>query len=308
LDEITIIAENKYTISTTTTGTTCNQINGLIGVTVSGDVTFPLNYSIDNGLFDIFNTSLTSVTFNNISSGTHTVTVTDASGCVQSSNVLILGSNPLNFSLYSTSCGTGNSGKITAFISEGEAPFNFNWSNNIPNNPQQIQVSGLTGGTYSLTIVSDDGCSLSRTTSISCNQSLTSYQTYVMGSEVFNIESPTKFGLLQMLNEGFYDLTLGNTGCNLISATFTAKVSVNPLGLTTSDTFYTSTGLIDAPGDNLYYDSITQLLLSVPGVGEVIVNPLNNLITIETIPGNNTLNNQEIIIDLIIEYDIICLT
>jgi hypothetical protein len=111
-----------------------------------------------------------------------------------------------------------------------------------------------------------------------------------------------------MLNEGFYDLTLGNTGCNLISATFTAKVSVNPLDLTTSDTFYTSTGLIDAPGDNLYYDSITQLLLSVPGVGEVIVNPLNNLITIETIPGNNTLNNQEIIIDLIIEYDIICLT
>jgi hypothetical protein len=308
LDEITIIAENKYTISTTTTGTTCNQINGLIGVTVSGDATFPLNYSIDNGLFDILNTSLTSVTFNNISSGTHTVTVTDASGCVQSSNVLILGSNPLNFSLYSTSCGTGNSGKITAFISEGEAPFNFNWSNNIPNNPQQIQVSGLTGGTYSLTIVGDDGCSLSRTTSISCNQSLTSYQTYVMGSEVFNIESPTKFGLLQMLNEGFYDLTLGNTGCNLISATFTAKVSVNPLDLTTSDTFYTSTGLIDAPGDNLYYDSITQLLLSVPGVGEVIVNPLNNLITIETIPGNNTLNNQEIIIDLIIEYDIICLT
>jgi hypothetical protein len=308
LDEITIIAENKYTISTTTTGTTCNQINGLIGVTVSGDVTFPLNYSIDNGLFDILNTSLTSVTFNNISSGTHTVTVTDASGCVQSSNVLILGSNPLNFSLYSTSCGTGNSGKITAFISEGAAPFNFNWSNNVPNNPQQIQVSGLTGGTYSLTIVGDDGCSLSRTTSISCNQSLTSYQTYVMGSEVFNIESPTKFGLLQMLNEGFYDLTLGNTGCNLISATFTAKVSVNPLDLTTSDTFYTSTGLIDAPGDNLYYDSITQLLLSVPGVGEVIVNPLNNLITIETIPGNNTLNNQEIIIDLIIEYDIICLT
>lgn len=308
LDEITIIAENKYTISTTTTGTTCNQTNGLIRVTVSEGATFPLNYSIDNGLFDILNTSLTSVTFNNISSGTHTVTVTDASGCVQSSNVLIMGSSPLNFSLYSTSCGTGNSGKITAFISEGTAPFNFNWSNNVPNNPQQIQVSGLTGGTYSLTIVGDDGCSLSRTTTISCNQSLTSYQTYVMGSEVFNIESPTKFGLLQMLNEGFYDLTLGNTGCNLISATFTAKVSVNPLNLTTSDTFYTSTGLIDVPGDNIYYDSITQLLLSVPGVGAVNVNPLNNLITIETTPGNNTLNNQEIIIDLIIEYDIICLT
>ena len=181
-------------------------------------------------------------------------------------------------------------------------------SDNVPNNPQQIQVSGLTGGTYSLTVVGDDGCSLARTTTISCNATLTSYQTYVMGAEVFNIESPTKFGILQMLNEGFYDLTLDNTGCDLVSATFTAKVSVNPLDLTTSDTFYTTTSLIDVPDDNLYYDTITQLLLSIPGIGNVIVNPLDNVITIETAKGNDTLLGQEIVIDLIIEYDIVCLT
>jgi hypothetical protein len=209
--------------------------------------------------------------------------------------------------LYSTSCGTGSSGKITAFINQGEAPFSFNWSDNVPNNPQQIQVSGLTGGTYSLTIVGSDGCSLARTTTITCNANLTSYQTYVMGSEVFNIDSPTKFGILQMLNEGFYDLTLDNTGCDLVSATFTAKVSVNPLGLTTSETFYTTTSLVVVPDDDLYYDTITQLLLSVPGVGNVIVNPLDNVITIETAKGNETLQSQEIVIDLIIEYDIMCL-
>ena len=308
IEEVTIIAENKYTISTQVSGTTCGQSNGLVTIFTTTGSTLPLDYSIDNGVYDIIDTTLTSVTFNNLTAGNHFVTVSDANDCIQTADILILGSVPLDFSLYSTSCGTGNSGKITAFINQGVTPFSFNWSSNVPNNPQQIQVSGLTGGTYSLTIVGNDGCSLSRTTSISCNANLTSYQTYVMGSEVFNISSPTKFGLLQMLNEGFYDLTLDNTSCDLVSATFTAKVSVSPLDLTTSETFYTSTGLIDAPADNLYYDTITQLLLSIPGVGNVIINELTNQITIETTRGNETLNGQEIIIDLIIEYDIICLT
>jgi hypothetical protein len=83
---------------------------------------------------------------------------------------------------------------------------------------------------------------------------------------------------------------------------------VTPLDLTTSETFYTSTSLGNVPDDNLYYDTITQLLLSIPGIGNVIVNPLDNVITIETAKGNDTLIGQEIVIDLIIEYDIICLT
>lgn len=308
VEEVTIITENKYTISTQFTGTTCGQSNGSITITTTSGATLPIDYSIDNGLYDIIDTTLTSVTFNNLVAGNHVVTVSDATDCIQTSNVLITGSVPLDFSLYSTSCGTGSSGKITAFINQGIPPFNFDWSDNVLGNPQQIQVSGLTGGTYSLILVGEDGCSLSRTTTISCYKNLTSYQTYVMGSEMFNIVSPTKFGLLQMLNEGFYDLTLDNTGCELNGATFTAKVSVTPLNLITSEEFYISTSLIDAPQDNLYYDTITQLLLSIPGVGNVETNPTENLITIETTRGDNTLQGQEIVIDLIIEYDIICLT
>lgn len=308
LDEVFILTENKFTISTSMTGTTCNQSNGIIGISVNSGATLPLNYSIDNGIYDILNTNLTAVTFNNITSGYHTITVTDATGCAQTTNILITGSVPLDFSLYSTSCGNGSGGKITAFINSGTAPFNFYWSDNVLNNPQQIQVSGLTAGTYSVTIVDTNGCSLVRNTTLSCNNSLTSYQTYVMGSEVFNISSPTKFGLLQMLNEGFYDLTLDNDSCDLVSATFTAKVSVNPLGLTTEEVFFTTTSLNVVPTDNDYYDTIKELLLSVPGVGNVTINALTNQITIETSKGNTTLNGQEIIVDLVIEYDIMCLT
>jgi plastocyanin len=307
IQEATIYAENKFTISTEITGTTCNQNNGTVLVIASTGGELPYDYSLD-GLVNVIDTNLNQITFTNVSSGQHNVTVTDASGCVQSSQIYVPSSQPLDFSLYSTSCGNGNSGLITTFINSGTAPFTFNWSDNVPNNPQQIQVTGLTAGTYSVTVTDNYGCSLKRTTTIDCATNYTSFQTYVMGSEVFNIQSPTKCSLLHMMNEGYLDLTSGNTNCNLISAIFTAKVSVNPLGLSTSNTFFTSTSLITVPADNLWYDTIKNLLLSVSGVGNVIINQLNNQITIETIKGDNSLSGQEIIIELVIVYDIMCLT
>jgi hypothetical protein len=129
-----------------------------------------------------------------------------------------------------------------------------------------------------------------------------------MGAEVFNVSSPTKFGMLQMLNEGFYDLTTGNTSCSLVNATYTAKVSVNPAGIVVSQPFFTSTSLVQAPSDNLWYNTIRSLLLSIPGIGKVTINQLNNQITIETSKNNTSLQGQEIVIDLIIVYDIMCLS
>ena len=307
IQEVTIVAENKFTISTDVVGTSCNQSNGSVTIYSTSGGTLPLDYSVD-GVQNVFDTNLSAVTFNNLSSGTHVVTVTDADGCTQTTNILIPNSQPLSYSLYSTSCGSGNSGQITAFITSGEPPFIFNWSDNVPNDPQQIQVTGLTAGTYSLTVVDNSGCSLTRNTTISCNKNYASYQTYTMGAEVFNVQSPTKFGLLQMLNEGYYDLTTGNTSCDLISATFTAKVSVNPSGVVATQTFFTSTSLVQVPTDNQWYNTIRTLLLGIPGVGNVTIDQLNNQITIETSRNNTTLEGQEIVIDLVIEYDIICLS
>lgn len=307
LEETTLVTQNKFTISTQVTGTSCNQNNGGVTISTSNGSTLPLDYSVD-GIQNVIDTNLSAVTFNNLTSGTHVVTVTDADGCVQTRNILVPSSQALNYSLYSTSCGSGSSGKITAFITSGEPPFTFNWSNNVPSNPQQIQVSGLTAGTYSVTVVDTSGCSLSRNTTITCNTNSTSFQTYVMGAEIFNIESPTKFGLLQMLNEGYYDLTSENTNCNLISATFTAKVSVNPSGTVTSQNFFTSTSLVQAPTDSEWYDAIRGLLLAIPGVGNVITDEPNNQITIETTKNDTTLEGQEIVIDLVLDYNIICLS
>lgn len=305
--EIFIVATDKFTINTSITGTTCNQNNGSVYVTTSTGYTLPLDYSVD-GIQNVIDTNMTAVTFNNLSSGNHVVTVTDATGCAQKQTIFVPKGDILDFSLYSVNCGSGDSGQITAFITSGTPPFTFNWSNNVPSNPQQIQVSSLTAGTYTLSIVDSVGCSLSRSTTITCNTNYTSYQCYVMGQEVFNIQSPSKFGLLQMLNEGYIDLTSGNTNCSLISASFTAKVSAQPIGLNAQNTFFTTTTLNNPPSDNLWYDTIKQLLLSIPGILSVTIDQLNNQITIATNPASNSLDGQEIIVELAIEYDIMCLT
>jgi len=307
VQEITILASNKYTISTSTVGTTCNQNNGQITVTCSSGFTSPLDYSLD-GLSNVIDTALSAVTFSNVTSGQHTITVTDADGCVQTTQVYVDFSPQLNFSLYTISCGAGNNGSITSFITSGTPPYTFNWSDNVSGNPQQITVSGLTAGTYSLDVVDDAGCSLSRKTTITCDSNYVSYQTYVMGEEIFNIQSPSKFGLIQMLNEGFRDITSGNTNCKMINADFTAKVSVVPQGTIASQSFYTSTSLTNAPSDNLWYNTIQSLLLSIPGIGNVTIDQLNNQITIQTSTSNNSLQGQEIKVELVIVYDIMCLT
>lgn len=303
--EVLIISESKFVVSTQVTGTTCNLPNGIINVTSFSGFTSPLDYSLD-GTQNIIDTNLSAITFSNVSSGQHTISVTDADGCSITKQVVVTGSIPLNYTLYTTSCGSGNNGTITAFISSGTPPFNFQWSNNIIGNPQEIQVTNLTGGTYTLTITDDEGCSLTRSTTISCDNNSTSYQTYVMGSEEFTIDSPTKCGLQQMLNEGFQDLIEGNYSCNLVSAIFTAQVSVIPLGLSGSEIFYTSTALDDIPSDELWYDTIYALLMSIPGVYKVIIDAPNNVIKIESDPADTSLVNQEIILEVKINYNINC--
>lgn len=300
--EMTILAEDKFTISTSITGTTCGNNNGIVQVVATTGGTLPYIYSID-GINDIDGI------FTNLSAGQHIITVSDSEGCVQTTNVVVPSSIGLDFSLYNTSCGSGSDGIITAFIGSGEPPFTYTWSDNVSGNPQQIQITGLTAGTYSLTIVDNSGCTKQRTATISCNQNMASYQSYVMASEIFSIQSPTKQGMIQMLNEGYFDLISGNTSCSLISADYTVGITVNPSGTTIQSVIpFSSTTLNQVPSDNLYYDTVKNLLLTIPGIGSVNVDSLNNQLTIQTIPEDNTLNGQEIIIDLIINYNIMCVS
>ena len=305
IEEVTLVATDTFTMSANTTGTTCNQNNGSVLVTRTEGGVGPYDFSLD-GIQNVLNTNLSAVTFSNVSSGQHTISVTDDAGCVQTGNVFVNGSIPLDFTLYSTSCGSGSGGILTALITSGTPPFTFNWSTNVPGNPQDIKVSGLSADTYTLSITDSLGCVLQRSTTINCDKLYTSYQTYVMGGEDFIIQTQSKFGLNQMLYDGFLDLTSNRENCRLNESIFGINIFVNPNGFTTSQSFFTGTTLTSVPTDTLYLNTLKSLLLTVPGVGDVTINEENNQIIVSTIPWDDTLNNQELIVELTIEYDILC--
>jgi hypothetical protein len=127
-----------------------------------------------------------------------------------------------------------------------------------------------------------------------------------MGGEDFIIQTQSKFGLNQMLYDGFLDLTSNRENCRLNESIFGINIFVNPNGFTTSQSFFTGTTLTSVPTDTLYLNTLKSLLLTVPGVGDVTINEENNQIIVSTIPWDDTLNNQELIVELTIVYDILC--
>jgi len=303
--DVSIFTSNLYTISTYVTGTTCNQSNGAIYVSLSEGGTPPYTYSLD-GVSQFVETSLTAVTFTSISNGSHVVSVSDANGCVQNETVSITTSSDLNFNLFSTDCGNGQDGTITVMISSGQPPFKFYWSDNVVGNPQTITLSNLSADTYTLTIIDSNGCSLERQTEITCTSEIIGLYEFPVSVNELSVDTEKYAGLLELLNDGFNDLTGGDPNCILNNATFEAYVEVSPAGLSASEIFYTAKNLNDVPPDNLWTASLKNLLLSLPGVLNVYVDETNNQITIQKNPSSNFLDYQIINLNLDIDYDIDC--
>ncbi|GAB4491152.1 MAG: hypothetical protein OHK0019_10930 [Saprospiraceae bacterium] len=117
-----------------------------------------------------WNTGATTQNIYFLNTGTYSVTVQDASGCAQVLTDLNLIDRGANFSVQITTvqpvpCYGDDNGKITVQALNGVAPYQFAWSPPVglhPNVPTSTdQATGLSGGTYSVTITDAAGCSAS---------------------------------------------------------------------------------------------------------------------------------------------------
>jgi hypothetical protein len=106
-----------------------------------------------------------------------------------------------------------------------------------------------------------------------------------------------------MLNQGYNDLTAGETNCILNDAQFVLNLNIGSTAYTSS--FYSTTSLLDVPSDNLYVTTLTNLLNQVPDLGAIDINLNNNTIRINT-DCERTLEGVEVKIDLKIVYHICC--
>jgi gliding motility-associated-like protein len=133
--------------ASTINSTNCTTPNGVINLTVSGGVA-PYTYAWSNGAITQNLTGL--------ANGTYTLTVTDANGCKATLSRTI--TDPSNIglaatSVNSTSCTTPN-GSINLTVTDGVAPFTYVWSHGATTQ----NVSGLSAGTYTVTVRDANGC------------------------------------------------------------------------------------------------------------------------------------------------------
>lgn len=103
--------------------------------------------------------------------GTYTVTITDLNGCFTTSQFTITQPSPLTCSTISSQvkCNGGNSGSITASATGGNSSYQYAWSTGQTNSA----ISGLSIGTYQLTVVDAKGCTTSTSVTLSEPPALT---------------------------------------------------------------------------------------------------------------------------------------
>ncbi|MBP2281685.1 gliding motility-associated-like protein [Flavobacterium sp. CG_23.5] len=102
----------------------------------------------------------TTVTATGLVAGTYKVTITDANGCSNVQTALITqpsaGLTAMISNSTNVSCFGGNNGNATVSVTGGTSPYTYSWNTN----PIQTSVTatGLTAGTYNVTVTDANGC------------------------------------------------------------------------------------------------------------------------------------------------------
>ncbi|MDX2002124.1 MAG: Ig-like domain-containing protein [Chitinophagales bacterium] len=141
-------------IANTTNASCFGAANGAIDVAVTGG-TAPYTYLWTPGGATTQDTS-------GLTSGEYTVVVTDANGCTATVTDTIFQSGQLSIdalAITNVSCFGGNDGAIDVTISGGTLPYTYVWSNGATTE----DISGLSAGSYTITVTDSNGCVASAT-------------------------------------------------------------------------------------------------------------------------------------------------
>ncbi|MEL1242834.1 HYR domain-containing protein, partial [Flavobacterium sp. DGU11] len=157
---VTITQPNVLAATTTQTNVSCfNGTNGSATVTATGGT----------GAYSYSWTTVpvkTTATATGLAAGTYIVTITDANSCSTTKSVTITQPNVLAATTTQTnvSCFNGTNGSATVTPTGGTGAYSYSW-NTVP-----VQVSatanGLSAGTYVVTIMDANSCSITKSVTI----------------------------------------------------------------------------------------------------------------------------------------------
>lgn len=144
-------------VSANSANSNCSMANGQATVSVVGGL---IPYSYQWAPIGGSNPIATG-----LPAGNYTVTVTDGNGCTVNTAVSVNDNAGPSVSILSTtnvSCYGGNTGAATVGVSSGSGPFTFSWQ---PFGGTGMTATGLTAGTYVVTVTDSNGCQSLATTS-----------------------------------------------------------------------------------------------------------------------------------------------
>jgi len=159
IDSFVIVEPSPIVISEVITSPSSGSaLDGAIDITVTGGVT-PYSY--------VWSNAATTEDLTGLGIGLYTVTVTDSLGCqhIKPIQVDTLAALSLVTSASDVTCINTNNGAIDLTIIGGLAPFTINWSNGATTE----DISGLTPGSYSVTVTDSAGQSANATDSVGSN-------------------------------------------------------------------------------------------------------------------------------------------
>jgi hypothetical protein len=191
----------------TATDVTCGDANGTAMASATGG---------SGGYTYLWNTGDTAASLTGLNAGLYSVTVTDSAGCdvVCTTMIESIGGPSCTTSVVDAECGI-NSGAVFASAAGGTGPYSFIWSTGSTSST----ISGLSAGTYSVTVTDEKGCqtvceAVVLTSGANCGE---------IGSQVWNdlngdgIYDPTNEPGLPGVTVTLFDSNTGEPITSLIS-------------------------------------------------------------------------------------------
>ena len=253
MDTVTVNNINTYTTAGAITDDNCGAGIGAIDLTLTGG-NAPFTFNWDNGA--------TTEDISGLNAGTYIVTSTDASGCSVTDTFVVVNITTFSYTsiLSADSCNLTN-GAIDLTLTGGTAPITFAWSNGATTE----DISGLSAGSYNVTITDGSGCidvasfTVNTSSSFASSGAITNDSCGLgMGAvDITTTGGTTPFTFawsngattedISGLSNGMYTVTITDgSGCSIVDTfTVTNTTTFTAAGVVTDDNCNTGIGAID---------------------------------------------------------------